>query len=344
MKLKGVCYDVGRVMMGRNWRPVFKTKIVHRELEIIKNDLHCNAVRICGLDVERLMVSADDALNQGLEVWFCPEMWDRNQENTLDYIAKAAASAEELRVQFNGRLVFSIGSELTLFMQGIIEGSNVIERLAHPSFRETIMSGKGNASLNAFLAKASSAVRHVFNGDVVYASVPFEKVDWSLFDMVCVDLYRGKPFMDRYNELIKRNFAFGKPVVNTEFGCCTFKGAEELGGRGWDIIDFSKTPPQLKGDYIYDQETQAREDAFLLRMLDDAGVYGAFVFTFVQPPPGTVDEAERQMMKEIKFDPDITSYSLVKSFEEGHYGTTYPDMTWEPKRSFWAVADYYARH
>ena len=53
MKRKGVSYDVGRVI-GINWRPILEPKVVHRELEIIKNDLHCNTVRICGLDVNRL--------------------------------------------------------------------------------------------------------------------------------------------------------------------------------------------------------------------------------------------------------------------------------------------------
>ena len=48
MKRKGVNYDVGRVMMGEQWRPTFDPTIVHRELEIIRNDLHCNVVRICG--------------------------------------------------------------------------------------------------------------------------------------------------------------------------------------------------------------------------------------------------------------------------------------------------------
>ena len=61
MKRKGVNYDVGRVMMGENWRPTFDSKIVHRELEIIKNELHCNAVRICGLAIDRLMTATEDA-------------------------------------------------------------------------------------------------------------------------------------------------------------------------------------------------------------------------------------------------------------------------------------------
>jgi hypothetical protein len=43
-------------------RPIFDADVVHRELEIIKNDLHCNAVRICGLDIDRLMVATEDAL------------------------------------------------------------------------------------------------------------------------------------------------------------------------------------------------------------------------------------------------------------------------------------------
>jgi hypothetical protein len=40
----------------------------------------------------------------------------------------------------------------------------------------------------------------------------------------------------------------------------------------------------------------------------------------------------------------MNGYSLVKSYEGGKHGTTYPHMTWEPKESFKAVADYYAQH
>ena len=77
MKRRGVSYDVGRVM-GMNWRPTFDPGVVHRELEIIKNDLHCNAVRICGLDIDRLMKAAEDALGLGLEVWLSPELWNKS--------------------------------------------------------------------------------------------------------------------------------------------------------------------------------------------------------------------------------------------------------------------------
>src|SRR5260370_27878117 len=144
MKRKGVNYDVGRVMMGEEWRPTFDPTTAHRELEIIKHDLHCNAVRICGLDIDRLVTATEDALTQGLEVWFSPEMWDKSQEETLDYLVKAAAAVEKLRGSYPQQLVLSVGSELTLFMQGIVEGQNFLERMSHPTFWEQIKAGVHN--------------------------------------------------------------------------------------------------------------------------------------------------------------------------------------------------------
>jgi hypothetical protein len=119
MRRKGACYDVGRVMLGRNWRPDFDPKVVRRELEIIQNDLHCNAVRIQGLDLDRLALAAEAALQHGLEVGFSPEMWDRDPEETRNYVVEGAKRAEELRVRWPNLLVFSIGSEVTLLTQGI---------------------------------------------------------------------------------------------------------------------------------------------------------------------------------------------------------------------------------
>lgn len=344
MQRKGVCYDVGRVMMERNWRPDFDPKEVHRELEIIKRDLHCNAVRLQGLDLDRLAVAAQDALGQGLEVWFSPEMWDREPEETRTYVVDGAKRAEELRGRWPNRVVFSVGSEVTLFTQGFLHGKNVFERLSHPSLLETLRAGKHNPPLNAFLAATNAQVREVFHGPVTYASVGLETVDWTPFDFVGVDMYREKRMREMYPSLLKRYMGFGKPLASMEFGCCTFKGAEDLGGRGWDIVDWSTMPPRLKGDYVYDQTTQARELGDLLRINDEAGVNATFVFTFVEPGAGLQDEMERQLARTLSFDLDIVRYSLVKTFLDARHGSTYPDMPWEPKESFKVVADYYANH
>ena len=345
MKVKGVSYDVGRVM-GGNWRPVFDPNLVHRELEIIKSDLHCNAVRICGLDIGRLIVAAEDALKLGLEVWLSPEMWEKSQRMTLDYITEAAAAAETLRKQWPEQLVLSVGSELTLFMQGIIEGRNITKRMSNPSFWENAKAGTHNKPLNAFLAKANKAVREVFHGRVTYASLVWEEVDWSLFDIIGIDHFRDARIKDRYDRMLEPFFAHGKPVVITEFGMRTYQGAENAGGAlGFGVADFKSiflhripvvgwfVRPRLKGNYVRDEGMQARELAETLRILDAAGADGAFVMTFVEPL-NAYDEVPR-------YDLDMNSFALVRSYAGSKHGVTYPEMSWEPKESFKAVADFY---
>jgi hypothetical protein len=343
MHRNGVCYDVGREMLGQNWRPEFDPAIVRRELEILHRDLHCNAVRIQGFDPGRLAASATYALDEGLEVWYSPEMWDRLPEDVLPYLARAADDAERLRRAHGDRLVFSVGSEVTLFTQGFLPGGNVLERLAAPGFREAVRSGRANASLNAFLGSAASAVRARFHGPLTYASLGFEQVDWGPFDIVGADLYRDGRFYAGYPDLVRRYVAMGKPFANLEFGCCTFRGAEQWGGRGWEVVDWSAVPPRLKGEYVYDQGAQAREVADLLRVNEAAGVDAAFVFTFVEPGAG-LDDRQRHRLDAISFDLDLPRYSLVKTLLGGQRGRTYPEVPWEPKESFRAVADFYAAH
>jgi hypothetical protein len=223
MNRKGVCYDVGRVLMDGNWRPKFDPRVVHRELEIIKNDLHCNAVRICGLDIDRLMLASEDALTRGLEVWLSPEMWDRSQDETIEYIKRAAERAEVLRERWPGKMFFSVGSELSLFSQGMIEGKSVFDRISRPSFMDDISAGTFNVPLNVYLSNLSEAASKSFHGPLTYFSLPFEEVDWKPFDFFGVDHYRDAQNKDFYGRMIRKYQASGKPVIIGEFGCCTFR-------------------------------------------------------------------------------------------------------------------------
>ncbi|MFI5419415.1 MAG: abortive infection protein [Nitrososphaerales archaeon] len=325
----------------------------------------------------------------GLDVWLSPEMWDKSQDETLAYIAEASRAAESLRQKLPGKLVFSVGSELTLFMKGIVHGDNVFERLNNPAFWESVRLGKYNEPLNDFLEKANKTVRERFHGEVTYCSVPFERVKWSMFDDAGIDLYRDGRSRQIYDRMLESIPAFGKPVVIGEFGCCTYRGAELLGGNGFMIMfgmmknlqptlvlpklisGMISVIPQVDGHYMRDEGLQAREVADQLCLLDRAGVEGAFVFTFVSPNSPYNDDP--------RFDSDMGSYSLVKSFAQkesveehasqaakqgkallgveldpkilekfggnvGKHGETYPDMPWEPKESFKAVAEFYKDH
>jgi hypothetical protein len=183
------------------------------------------------------------------------------------------------------------------------------------------------------LKRLHKEVRNVFYGPVTYSSAPIEKVDWSLFDFACIDYYRGKSNKLTYGDRVKRYFEYGKPVIITEVGCCTYRGSEDKGGRAFMIGD-RKHPDRLKSGYIRDEELQAREVTDMLGVLEKSGVDSAFVFTFVMP---TLPHDENPL-----YDFDKASYCLVKSYAQGKHGTSYPEMTWEPKQSFRAVAKYYA--
>ena len=375
MNRKGISYDIGRVM-GGNWRPIFDQRVVRREIDIIKDDLHCNAIRICGLSIDRLVTAAEIALEAGLEVWLSPEMWERGQEATLAYIQKAADAAESLRQRWPGKVVFIVGSEFTLFTKGITEGRNVAERMRRLMIALGPAKGQdGNSSemlsavkrgahaeaLGAFLATVAINVRRIFRGEISYASIIWESVDWNLFDFVGVDHYWNAKIADRYVELLRPLFAMDKPVVITEFGFRTYQGAatstegmagdiinykpslaliaKYLLGRAGSLVGMQLPPPRMRlkeGDWRRDESGQARSLADQLETLDRAGVDGAFIMTFISPIASHSEDP--------RHDYDLNSYSVVKSYEDGRRGTTYPDMPWEPKEAFFTIADYYSRH
>ncbi len=175
-----------------------------------------------------------------------------------------------------------------------------------------------------------------------------EDVDWGRFDLIGVDHYRDAQIKDRYVEMLQPLLAVGKPVVITEFGVRTYRGAEDEGGTlGFGIADpgrvFLHQLPavgrlflrRLKGVYVRDEAMQARELGETLAILEDAGVDGAFVNEFVTAEATTSDEP--------RYDLDMNAFSLVKTYRRGK-GTTCPDMNWEPKQSFSAVADFDAGH
>ena len=119
MEQPGINYDAG-IEFHENYhsRPEFDITVVKRELEIIRKDLYCNAIRISGTDTQRLIITSGEALKLGFEVWLSPHLHDRNKNETHDYIVTCARAAELLRKQYS-KLIFIVGCELTFFMNGI---------------------------------------------------------------------------------------------------------------------------------------------------------------------------------------------------------------------------------
>ncbi|QSQ17573.1 hypothetical protein [Myxococcus landrumensis] len=338
MRAKGISYCTGFLFKGRSSRESFDAEVVQRELRIIRDDLHCNAVRIMGGDPERLELAASFAADLGLEVWFSPYPLGLSPEEMLALFSDCAVRAARLRRK-GAEVIFVTGAELSLMNHGFLPGNTPDERLAllkQPDRLRTVL-GEVSARINAFLRTAVAQVRERFGGKVTYAAVPLERVDWTPFDIVSMDLYRSSEFANQFRDGVRSLVAQGKPVAMTEFGAASYQGAGDRGAHGLEVVEYSQetgAPLRLKGEYVRDEAGQARYLCELLDVFDTEGVDSTFVFTFaLHDHLHRPDGAPRD-------DLDLASYGLVRVLDQRR-GVTYPDMPWEPKASFTALAGFY---
>jgi hypothetical protein len=335
MRGHGITYDTGFFNTGASTYEPFDPDVVKHEMRIIHDDLHCNAVRITGGSADRLEIAAIYAAAANLEVWFSPFTCDLTTTDLLVFLADCAERAERLRQQGAG-VVFVTGAELSLFTIGFLPGNTLKDRLellaAPHRLRELLPLVPSR--INDFLGKAVAVVRERFGGKVSYASIPFEDVDWTPFDFISVDAYRSIAVASHYRDSIRTLVAQGKPVAITEFGCATFKGAADKGASGWMIVEYdnNNTPIRLDGDYDRDEDEQATYLRELLDIFTAEGVDTAFANTFAS--------YHLPHRRDPRTDLDMASYGVVKVLEDSP-GHSYPDMTWEPKAAFAALADYY---
>ncbi|MCK7627807.1 hypothetical protein MUU72_32755 [Streptomyces sp. RS10V-4] len=338
MRAKGISYDTGFVSHGHRGRARFDAEVVRRELAIIRDDLHCTAVRIMGGDPDRIERAAEWAADLGLEVWFSPYPLELTAEDMLALFADCAERAERLR-QRGADVVFVTGAELSLMNKGFLPGDSTEERVALLSSPERVREhiGPAGAKVNAFLARAVAVVRERFGGKVTYAAVPLENVDWTPFDFISLDLYRSAEIADRFAAGIQHLVAQGKPVAITEFGAAGYRGAGDRGARGLEIVEYdgdTRAPLRLDGTHVRDEAGQAAYLRELLEAFDAGGIDSAFVFTFaLYDFPHRPDGDPRD-------DLDLASYGIVKVLED-RTGTSYPGLPWEPKAAFTTVADHY---
>jgi len=344
MRGKGITYDTGFLSAGTTTREPFDPEVVRREMRVIRDDLHGNAVRVTGGDADRLKIAATHAADAGLEIWLCPFSNGITQAELLDLLADCAEHAERLRRK-GAEVVMLTGSELSLFTVGFLPGETLPERLAlvaDPLLVRPLI-GEVRARMNDFLRRAVDVVRARFGGKVSYASLPLEGVDWGPFDIISTDAaYRTAATAAHFRENIRAFVAQGraqaKPVAIMEFGCTTHRGAADGGGdslvEGAIIVwGDDGRPARLNGEYVRDEDEQATYLREVLEVFEAEGVDSAFVNTFAR-----YDLPHRSDPRE---DFDLASFGVVKVLDgqSGARGQRYPDMPWEPKAAFDTLAD-----
>jgi hypothetical protein len=347
MRARGINYDTGFLNAGTSTHEPFDPDRVRREMRVIRDDLHCTAVRITGGDVDRLEIAATHAADVGLEVWLCPFTNGLTQDELIALLGDCAERAERLRRR-GAEVVLLTGSEVSLFTHGFFPGETLEARLAliADPLRVRPLIGEVRARMDDFLRRAVDVVRTRFGGKVSYASLPLEGVDWTRFDVIASDAaYRSAATAARFGELVRalvaQGRALGKPVAVTEFGCGTYRGAADVARDAHSIVVWGDDgrPDRLNGEYVRDEGEQATYLRELLDVFDAEGVDAAFVYTFARYDLPHRDDPVRDL--------DRASAGVVKLLGEGGARAPgerrYPDLPWEPKAAFDVLAAYYAR-
>ncbi|MEU5883707.1 hypothetical protein [Spirillospora sp. NPDC047279] len=319
MDVKGISYAVGDA----------PAEVLRHDMRAIADGLHCTHVMLIGTDPEHHRAAARQALEAGLDVYVRPYLPDRRRPALLAHLTEVAGVAEELRAEFPGRVTLLVGSEFSLTSPGMIPGPRVFVRLQiliRPKLRRRF-DRRITRKVNRLLAAAAATARRSFDGPVTYAAGAWERVDWTPFDIVGVNLYRQgsdkAAYERRLEDLLKDA---GKPVVITEFGCGAHKGADLRGPASFLIVDWFARPPRVKEGNVRDEPTQAGYLGELIELYSGHGVHGGFVFTFAMADfPHAADEPRHDL--------DMAGFGVVKSPAEG--------APWQPKEAFHEVAHRY---
>ncbi|MFI1708471.1 abortive phage infection protein [Streptomyces griseoruber] len=329
LRHRGVVYTAAE---GETPATAWNAHRMRADIRAVRRDLHADTVDVTGDGVERLEATACEVAEHGLHVWLQPTPADIPPRDILEHLAETGRFARRLRRQ-GASVDLSVGCEFQLFVPGIVPGDTVLERV------RTLLTGAYDPvvtqrRLDAFTARAARTARSVFDGRLGYAAAQDDRVDWSLFDVVGIDYYSAHPRPADHVRELRRYLRLGKPLAVTEFGSCTYRGAPEAGGMAWDVIDHDKRPPEIKGDLVRSERTQADHLVSLLRVFESMGLYAAMAFEFVTP-----DTPHRA--GDPRHDLDMASYAITRTVQD-RPGDPRSDWHWEPKQAFHALARHYA--
>ncbi len=324
MRRHGIHYDIGTEMIGGGTtRPALPPEVMEREIGDIATGLHANAIRITGGDPGRIALAGGIAARHGLEAWLSPMLPNADASTTFTAIEATADAAKTLRREGHP-VVLVVGCELSVFMSGILPGPTHADRLAlltDPDRLVATVTAAGvdpQARFAEVIQRAADAARARFAGPVTYASGPWEQVDWTCFDIVGVDAYRDATNRATYADQLRARVAGGRPVVVTEVGCATYRGAADAGAMAWTAVERDGEVRRLRDGIERDESAQAAELDDLLATLDATGVDGAFIYTYVAPSYASGPDPASDL--------DAASFALVRSLADG---TTTPKLAYE---------------
>jgi hypothetical protein len=327
----GVCWDTGTDFGSVSTRADATPEQLAEEAGVIAGDLQCPSVLAYGTYLERLERAAAAAHEAGLAVWLQPRLIDAEPDDVLSHLIETARHAQRLRAA-GVDVTMVLGCEWSVFTAGLVPGDTHAERAIHLARpRNWLGIAEINRRLNARLGQAARRVRDVFTGRLTYAAGLWEKVDWTPFDIVGLNLYRMRHnrigYEWRLRRVVTRHRREHRPVVITEFGCAAFQGAARMGPMAHTVTDLAQPPDLTPPHLIRSEQEQAIAIGDQLAIFDRAGVERAFVFELIEPYKPYDQNPRRDL--------DMTGYAITAT-QPPQSGSRSP--RWRPKAAFHTLA------
>ena len=144
MRLYRINYDIGFSSGGTTTHEPFDSEIVRREMQIIREDLHCDGVRITGADPDRLETAARHAAEAGLEVRYSPFTNGLTPDELMALLVDSAERAERLHRE-GASVVFLTGSEISLLNAQQLVETGPYRLVRHPGYAGSLLTWAGFA-------------------------------------------------------------------------------------------------------------------------------------------------------------------------------------------------------
>ncbi len=324
--VQGIGYDAGVVYEGDfdsnpHWRP----PDVRRDMRAIRDRLGCDTVLVMATGVDRLLETARIAREEHLAVWLQPRLFDARPAQVRQHLEETAGRAEALRDEL-GDVHLNVGCELSLSVRGFVPGPTFMTRGAVLPF-VAVGLPLVNLRLRSFLAQLVAVARRRFGGLLSYGAGEWERPDWSLFDVVGLDLYRDASnawrFAGSLRRTVERQHAAGRQVYVFEFGTCAYAGAAENASQAARVLREVAGELQVPASLVRDERVQADYLDELLGVFARAGVDATFVWGFSEPALPRSEDIVRDL--------DAASYGIVAP----------TGGSWQPKQAFQTVARWY---
>jgi hypothetical protein len=270
-----------RMMVGWKGMAPIPIDITDEKLNIIHDELGCNAVIIFGnTEFEDGLIEAGRlAIQKGFDrIYVAPMYLDVPIDETVQKIGRFAKKVRVLR-EASDSVVFMVGHEFTFDAYGIVPGETYPDRLRYPLEDPEWLKDSYWRSLNSVLPNAFKQIialcRENYGYQIAYAATIDEAsyiVPWSdpIFESVSSDAYIWEKVGWTENWVVNHLSeleSFRKPVNSTEWGCMTYKKASQE----W----YHDAPEDLE-KYPYDEDEQAEYIAQYCNMLNRARIAGAF--------------------------------------------------------------------